>query len=175
MKEASQIQTGSQLIRFFASILKENDPVKPLKLWNRFRNDMIVYIWRNYRRKVGRQSNNIPQHLLDRLHNTAMFQICDILESYGKKPSYYKFQKLKKKDCIKFECREMLLETSYDREKCEELYAENMNLMSYNEEQQEVYDEVISAVYPTNSNNSDSNIFFLDAPGGTVCLRCSHD
>ena len=170
MREASKIQTGSQLIRFFASILKENDPLKPLKLWKSFRKHMIVDIWRNYRREMGHQSNNIPTHLLDRLYNTAMFQICDILESYGKRPSYYKFQKPKKKDCIEFECREMLLETSYDRDKCEETYADNVDLMKSNGEQQEVYEEVISAVYPTNASSSDSKIFFLDAPGGTVCL-----
>ena len=168
MKEASKIQTGSQLIRFFASILKENDPLKPRKLWNRFRNDMITDIWQNYRREIHRQSNNIPSHLLPRLYNTAMFQICDILESYGKRPSYYGFKKPAKNDCIHAECREFLLETSYDRNRCEETFVANSHLM--NDEQQEVYDEVISAVYPANTSSTESKIFFLDAPGGTV--RC---
>ena len=167
MKEASKIQTGSQLIRFFASILKENDPLKPRKLWKRFRNDMITDIWQNYRREIRRQSNNIPSHLLPRLHNTAMFQICDILESYGKRPSYYGFKKPTKNECIHAECREFLLETSYDRNRCEETYVANSHLL--NDEQQEVYDEVISAVYPPNTSSSESKIFFLDAPGGTVC------
>ena len=170
LREASHIQTGSQLIRFFASILKENNPISPPKLWKRFRNDMIVDIWRQYRRDSHHQSNNIPQYLLPRLYNTAMFQICDILELYGKRPSDYKFKKPLKKDCVEVQCREMLLETSYDRNRCEQTFAENSLLM--NEEQQEVYDEVISAVYPPNTSSTESNVFFLDAPGGTVCTEC---
>ena len=170
LHEASRIQTGQQFRRFFVMILKENHPVEPLKLWHKFKDHMITDIWYEYKIKHRISSNNIPSNIKKLLYNTALFQICDILESYNIFPIDHDLIKPNKTECIQSQCKEIQYETSFDQNECKKIYDNNIAKIKNNNEQQNVFEQIMSAVYNDDDANNSKKVFFLDAPGGTVCI-----
>ena len=167
MKEAASLQSGNQLMRFFAVLLKECDPVEPLVLFNKYKEHMLHDLWLDYRKITKTRSQNMSPTVRRQLENTALFTVCDILESYGKHLKDYGLTKPRKSDCIAVMCREMLCETSYDRDRCAALWTRNMETMN-EEEQKQKYKEIMDAVYPaTRTTIPPHKLFFVDAPGGT--------
>ena len=171
LNEAKQCQMPKAMRRLFAMIIKECAPQEPDKLWLKYKYDMsedYIIDYQKYRNR--RYVRKVPAEIVNRCEKAALYEICGILESYNIDPKRHKLEKPRKTECYRKTVTELELEQSYNPEECKKDWSQRYNNM--NEQQKQVYHQVIAAVENNNGNGVANNVFFLDAKGGTVCIYC---
>ena len=164
LAEAADFKMPQQLRRLFAMIVKECNPQDANELFNKHKHHMIEDFENEYRKSqpVKLRMKEISPEIIKKMHNTVMYEICSILESYNVKLSEHDMS-----ECFKREAKIIAVERTYDVVECEREYEERLELM--NTEQESVLNELIDAIYDENKTRNSGNLFFIDAPGGTVC------
>ena len=171
LKEASEWKSAPQLRRLFAMIVKECHPQNAKQLFDKYRNELIEDIEYEFQRtNQSRNVNNFqtPQNVKEKMYNSALHEICSILEQYNVDLSQHELIKPSKSDCFVMESREIMNERQYNLIECEQEYETRYRQM--NSQQKLICDEILDSIYDENQNSSDGNLFFIDAPGGTVCF-----
>ena len=172
LKEAAEFKSAPQLRRLFAMIIKECHPQNANQLFNKYKNDMIEdveYIYRKSHRVRNNLAMQIPDNIRNKMYNGALYQICSILEDYNVDLSHHELIKPKKADCFKMEAKEIMNERQYNSIECEQEYEKRYDMM--NAQQKIICDEIIDSIYNENHRTINDKLFFIDAPGGTVCFR----
>ena len=172
MKEAAEWKSAPQLRRLFAMIVKECHPQNAKQLFDKYRNELIEDIEYQFRRMQKTRNVNmlqIPQAVMEQMYNSALYEICSILEQYNIDLSHHELNKPLKSDCFRMEAREIMNERQYDPMECEQEYETRYQKM--NDQQKIICDEIIDSIYDENRQSKGGNLFFIDAPGGTVCFE----
>ncbi|XP_067131955.1 uncharacterized protein [Centruroides vittatus] len=155
LEEAALCQTPHMIRELFAIILLFCQVSDPLCLWEKYKE----YLSEDFKKQLERQGDVDVEHSSDLIFNKCLSVLEDAVLSLGGRPlkEYGLPQPI---TSIHFENREYVKETSYDTVALED--AVRKNEASLNDEQQEVYNKIITSV-----DANDGRIFFLDAPGGT--------
>ncbi|XP_070196534.1 uncharacterized protein [Littorina saxatilis] len=160
MEEASASQSPKLLRSFFAIILINCSPSNPGSLYLRFRDHLAEDFLYTFRQVV----NDDTAPFSDAIYNQALCAIEErLLLLGGKSVEHYGMPKAVQQDATIRVSREYHQETNYDTEVLKAAAADQLKQLT--EDQRKVYDTFISMV--EKRNQSDTNMLFLDAPGGT--------
>ena len=172
LEQAANFKMPTQLRRFFAMIVKECHPQNANQLFERYKNDMIEDMVHEFRKTHPQRSNpffKISQKIIQEMYNSALFDICSILDEYDIDPSDHELTRPLKAKCFKIEPKEMMNERKYNPLDCKDEYDDKYTQM--NDQQKKICDELIANIYEENQSETSNNLFFIDAPGGTVCCK----
>ena len=172
LKEASEFKSAPQLRRLFALIIKECHPQDVQKLFRKYRNNMIEDMEYQYKRSCNTNlMADIPQNVIEKMYNSALYEVCSILQDYNVNLTEHDLIQPSKSDCFKVEAKEIVNERKYNSNDCKLEYETKYNQM--NNQQKAVFDELKDAI-DDEHRTVKNNLFFIDAPGGTVCFRFVH-
>lgn len=167
LKEASLFKSPVQLRRLFAMIVKECRPHDVPLLFNKYKDDMIEDMEYKCKNDGYNRNQRVPQPVLKQMYNAALYEICIILEEYNVNLEEHDIKKPDPSECYKAEAKEIINERKYNQVEAKQEYELKYSLM--NERQRLTCDKVINSIYNENMTDQNSNLFFIDAPGGTVC------
>ncbi|GBP12642.1 hypothetical protein EVAR_10294_1 [Eumeta japonica] len=125
--------------------------------------EKIQRISEDFKKQLERQGDVDVEHSSDLIFNKCLSVLEDAVLSLGGRTVIHTLKEYELPQpitSIHFENREYVKETSYDTVALKD--AVRKNEASLNDEQQEVYNKIITSV-----DANDGRIFFLDAPGGT--------
>ena len=162
MQDAAKWKIGDQLLHLFVTILLNCEVSDPKKLWN----EQKVNMSDDIRRAMENSMLNPDIVLTDEdVQNETLYRIQEILkahkktlEEFGLPPVGQRCSYITENNHINFE-----LQSYNPRE--QEQFANN-SYQSMNEEQKEIYTNIIDAIYE-NNGPSQHQVFFVDALGGT--------
>lgn len=168
--EAAGFKMPSQLRRLFAMIVKECNPQNSKQLFSKYKNDMIEDMENDYRKTqpTNVRKKHISKTVIEKMYNSAMYEICSILQDYEVDLEIHELVKPNKSDCFKHEAQVIRMERIYDANECQTEYDDKLSKM--NQDQKSVCARLIKAIYEKDKSPSARNLFFIDAPGGTVCF-----
>jgi len=156
LKEASMIQSGHQLRHLFATILIHCNPTRPEQLWMRYKQNLSDDIL--YQTQQELQDLNLQMTEQD-IENRALYKLDNILIQQGK--TLKDFPDMPIPNTIDNMANHLLNEElNYKQSALYEFLNQNVPLL--NEDQQNIYDEIMEAI-----EQSNSACFFIDGPAGT--------
>ena len=167
LKEATTFASASQLRRLFMNLVKECNPNEPCVLWHKYKDDMIDDYIYQYKQQIHCLKHDISKDIIEKMYNSALYEICNLLEQYGITLSDVDLLKPKKQECWRHEPLEIMHEKAYNTTQCEIDYKNKYKSM--NEQQKLIFDNIKDTLYDDNIIQSiKKHMFFIDAPGGTV-------
>ncbi|PAA84583.1 hypothetical protein BOX15_Mlig017082g4 [Macrostomum lignano] len=156
MQEASVVRSAGQMRDLFAILIATCGLSNPLQLWEDFKEDMAEDILHRARQLL--QEQELP--FTEAVFNEALLRIEDKVLELTDRPLHIFGLPTPARHQQENLSREMLRETSFDREQLRQFIEENEPRLL--PEQAEAYQEVLRRV-----NDNLGGILFLDAPGGT--------
>ncbi|XP_074649050.1 uncharacterized protein LOC141904363 [Tubulanus polymorphus] len=150
MEEASNLQFGSQLRNFFATLLIYCRPSDPLQFWNKWRTELS--------RDIMHQMD--VDHVTARVENEVLLQLQHAVQREGLDLALDFSLPLPVLDSVTSLPRVISEETSYDMPALHAALTEK--LPTLNDEQKLIYDAVIGSL-----QNDEGKLFCINASGGT--------
>lgn len=148
--------SGSKLRALFAAILVFCNVKDHLDLWNKHKDDLSE----DFLHEARKTAPNLDY--CQDIYDLALQDIAMKLKLHKKTLKHYR---LPEPICAQNLTTEYLAEKNYNRQKCKQKADENYDSM--NDQQKYFYHTVLNSMYATNIDHNQSNIFFLDALGGT--------
>jgi len=158
LEEAVETKMPHAIRELFATLLLFCQPTSPHNLWGKYKNDMIDdYV--EMERRI-RETEDLPETVIERLYNKALEEIQKTLESNNKSLKDFPEMPLVDTTLVATESRLILDELEDDPTSLVDQISEKENMLNY--EQREIYNEIINSVY-----NNEQKQFFINAAGGT--------
>ncbi|THH03718.1 hypothetical protein EW146_g10359 [Bondarzewia mesenterica] len=155
LREASFMQTGTQLRHLFATILLHCAPTKPDVLWMSFRAQICDDLSHRLR------ARGLEDPTDDQIYDFGLFLLAKILDKSGKSLDRFPPMPLHEFDWdVSAENELIAQQLNYNLDA--EATSAARRLSQLNTEQRLAYDRIISSVY-----NQQGRVFFLNGPAGT--------
>ena len=158
MNEAVLLGNGSQVRDIFVSLLINCELKDPLSLYNESKD----HLCKDFLMQVRRAKNDLSIMVDESVENLALLDIKSKLEFHGKSMNSFGLPEPDERNIAQTN-KLIANELNFDTVKLAEITTTNISRM--NPEQKSAFTEISKAIFEENYQGT--NMFFLDAPGGT--------